>query len=230
MHSLSGNCHISWIGSILNPLAGKFSEDTQKKGKVTKTGASHDWWSLLFVAIWLAKGSQMTKVVWLSNETDYSYCEFVVPNTPYWPPRDLAFHSDIEQVLNFFSGFCFSNLQFLYIYNISKFWMFLVLRVLCIFFNICKLWHDFVSEIISGLLFLHIWVRDFLHAAFQLLGSISIWICQRLQVSPPRFNPGVSCVSPQSRDVPTGTRHEEVRSQLWHPVPDCDRTLATYAE
>ncbi len=25
----------------------------------------------------------MTKVVWLPNETDYSYYEFVVPNTPY---------------------------------------------------------------------------------------------------------------------------------------------------
>ncbi len=25
----------------------------------------------------------MTKVVWLPNETDYSYCEFVVPNTSY---------------------------------------------------------------------------------------------------------------------------------------------------
>ncbi len=25
----------------------------------------------------------MTKVVWLPNETDYSYCEFVAPNTPY---------------------------------------------------------------------------------------------------------------------------------------------------
>ncbi len=23
------------------------------------------------------------KVVWLPNETDYSYCEFVVPNTPF---------------------------------------------------------------------------------------------------------------------------------------------------
>ena len=31
------------IGSILNPLTGKFSEDTRKKGKGTKTGASHDW-------------------------------------------------------------------------------------------------------------------------------------------------------------------------------------------
>ena len=25
----------------------------------------------------------MTKVVWLLNETDYSYCGFVAPNTPY---------------------------------------------------------------------------------------------------------------------------------------------------
>ncbi len=36
---------------------------------------------------WL-KGSNMTrnmtKVVWLWNETDYSYCEFVAPNNPYW--------------------------------------------------------------------------------------------------------------------------------------------------
>ena len=31
------------IGSILNPLAGKFSEDTRKKGKGAKTGASNDW-------------------------------------------------------------------------------------------------------------------------------------------------------------------------------------------
>ncbi len=38
---------------------------------------------------WL-KGSHMTKVVWLPNETDYSYCEFVAPNAPYWtesPPE-----------------------------------------------------------------------------------------------------------------------------------------------
>ncbi len=27
----------------------------------------------------------MTKVVWLPSETDYSYCEFVAPNTPYSP-------------------------------------------------------------------------------------------------------------------------------------------------
>ncbi len=25
----------------------------------------------------------MTKVVWLPNETNYSYCEFVAPKTPY---------------------------------------------------------------------------------------------------------------------------------------------------
>ncbi len=28
--------------------------------------------------------SHMTKVVWLPNETDYSYCDFVAPNAPYW--------------------------------------------------------------------------------------------------------------------------------------------------
>ncbi len=44
------------IGSMLNPLAGKFSKDTRKKGKGAKTGASHDMAELLFVAIWLAKG------------------------------------------------------------------------------------------------------------------------------------------------------------------------------
>ncbi len=27
----------------------------------------------------------MTKVVWLPDETDYSYCEIVAPNTPYYP-------------------------------------------------------------------------------------------------------------------------------------------------
>ncbi len=31
------------IGSILNTLAGKVSEDTRKKGKGTKTAAAHDW-------------------------------------------------------------------------------------------------------------------------------------------------------------------------------------------
>ncbi len=32
----------------------------------------------------------MIKVVWLPNETDYSYCEFVVPNTPYLGVRDTG--------------------------------------------------------------------------------------------------------------------------------------------
>ncbi len=31
------------IGSILNPLAGKVSEDTRKKGRGAKTGTPHDW-------------------------------------------------------------------------------------------------------------------------------------------------------------------------------------------
>ena len=71
------------IGSILNPLAGKFSDDIRKKGKGAKTGASHDWRSFyLSQHDWL-KGSHMTKAVWLPNETDYSYCKFVAPNTPY---------------------------------------------------------------------------------------------------------------------------------------------------
>ncbi len=38
------------IGNILNPLAGKFSEDIRKKGKGAKTGISQ-LAELLFVAI-----------------------------------------------------------------------------------------------------------------------------------------------------------------------------------
>ncbi len=72
------------IGSILNPVARKVSEHTLKKGKGAKTGASHDWRSFyLSLYDWL-NGNHMTKVVWLPNETDYSYCEFVAPNTPYY--------------------------------------------------------------------------------------------------------------------------------------------------
>ncbi len=74
------------IGSILNPLAGKFSEDTRKKGKHgkgAKTGAPHDWWSFCMSKYDWLKGSHMTTALWLPNETDYSYCEFVGPNTPY---------------------------------------------------------------------------------------------------------------------------------------------------
>ncbi len=61
------------LGSILNPLAGKFSEDTRKKGKGAKTGASHDWRSFYLSQYDWLKGSHMTKVFWLPNETDYSY-------------------------------------------------------------------------------------------------------------------------------------------------------------
>ncbi len=71
------------IGSILNPLTGKFSEDTRKKGKGAKTGSSHDWQSFYLSKYDWLKGSHMTKVVWLPNETDYPYYEFVAPNTPY---------------------------------------------------------------------------------------------------------------------------------------------------
>ncbi len=78
------------IGSILNPLAGKFSEDTQKKGKGKKTGASQDWCSFYLSQYDWLKGSQMTKVVWLPNETDCSYCEFVAPNTPYFSANRVA--------------------------------------------------------------------------------------------------------------------------------------------
>ncbi len=72
------------IGSILNPLAGKFSEDTRKNSKGAKTGASHNWRSFYLSQYDWLKGSHMTKVVWLPHETDYSYCEFVAPNTPYF--------------------------------------------------------------------------------------------------------------------------------------------------
>ncbi len=58
------------IGSILNPLAGKFLEGTRKKGKGAKTGVSHDWRSYYLSQYDWLKGSNMTKVVWLPNETD----------------------------------------------------------------------------------------------------------------------------------------------------------------
>ncbi len=75
--------HFNSIGSILISLAGKCSEDTRKKGKGAKTGASHDWRSFYLSQYDWLKGSHTTKVVWLPNETDYSYCEFVAPNAPY---------------------------------------------------------------------------------------------------------------------------------------------------
>ncbi len=42
---------------------------------------------------WL-KGSHMTKVVWLPNETGYSYCDFVAPNTPYCDVRGRGLQHD----------------------------------------------------------------------------------------------------------------------------------------
>ena len=41
----------------------------------------------------------MTKVVWLPNETDYSYSEFVAPNTPYY--STFAFPSIMKVVWAF---------------------------------------------------------------------------------------------------------------------------------
>ncbi len=64
------------------PLGGKFSEDTPKKGKGANTGRTHHWRSFYSSQYDWLKGSRMTKVVWLPNETDYSYCEVVAQNTP----------------------------------------------------------------------------------------------------------------------------------------------------
>ena len=52
------------------------------KGKGAKTGASHDWGSFYLSQYDWLKGSHITKVVRLPN--DYSYCEFVAPNTLYY--------------------------------------------------------------------------------------------------------------------------------------------------
>ncbi len=72
------------IGGILSFLAGKCFEDTRKKGIGAKTGASHDWRSFYLSQYDWLKGSHMAKVVWLPNETDYSYCEFVAQIPPYF--------------------------------------------------------------------------------------------------------------------------------------------------
>ncbi len=68
------------IGSILSPLVRKFFEDTRKKGKGAKTGASHDWRSFYLSQYDWLKGNPNKG---LPNVTNYSYCEFVAPNTPY---------------------------------------------------------------------------------------------------------------------------------------------------
>ncbi len=83
----------------MNPLAEKFSEDTRKKGKGAKTGASHDWRSLYLSQYDWLKGSHMTKVVWLLNETDYSYCYFVAPNTPYYMARCHMQHGYLQKYM-----------------------------------------------------------------------------------------------------------------------------------
>ena len=40
----------------------------------------------------------MTKVVWLQNESEYSYCEFVAPNTPYSCRLNTGFLANHLQV------------------------------------------------------------------------------------------------------------------------------------
>ncbi len=52
------SCKHCGIGSILNPLAGKFSEETRKKGKGVKARKQGHLTigGALFVAVWLAKG------------------------------------------------------------------------------------------------------------------------------------------------------------------------------
>ncbi len=116
--SVCGPVSLNTIGSILNPLAGKVSEDTRKKRKGAKTRASHDGWAFICHNIaqydWL-KGSHVTKIVWLPNETDYmySYCEFVAPDTPYWM---------IKSVL-FCTGWTFMNTQWrkcVYVFRFRK--------------------------------------------------------------------------------------------------------------
>ncbi len=84
------------IGSILNPLVGKISEDTRKKGKGAKTGAAHNWRSFYLSQYDWLKGSHMTKVVWLSKKTDYSYCESVAPNTPILTPTVPKLDTSID--------------------------------------------------------------------------------------------------------------------------------------
>ncbi len=90
------------VGSILNPLAEKFSGDARKKGKGAKTGISR-FVGLLFVAIWFAiKGSHMTKVVWLPNETYYSYCEFmcqILPTVSH-PNQFKSLVNDLQDFAN----------------------------------------------------------------------------------------------------------------------------------
>ena len=54
------NIYLAEIGSILNPLVGKFSEDTRKKGKGAKTGASQDFICFYLLQYDWLKGSYMS--------------------------------------------------------------------------------------------------------------------------------------------------------------------------
>ncbi len=70
---------------------GKFPKIPERRVKARKLGHLTIGGAFICRYDWL-KGSHMTKVVWLPNETDYSYCEFVAPNTPY---SNLSFADNI---------------------------------------------------------------------------------------------------------------------------------------
>ncbi len=64
MKQVATSAFISVNREYLKPLgAKKNSEDTRKKGKGAKTGASHDWWSFYLSQYEWLNGNHMTKVV-----------------------------------------------------------------------------------------------------------------------------------------------------------------------
>ncbi len=65
------------IGSNLNLLVGKFSEDTRTKGKGAKTGACRDRRSFYLPQYDWLKVSHMASVVWPPNESLYSICAVI---------------------------------------------------------------------------------------------------------------------------------------------------------
>ncbi len=85
-------------------MVGKFSKGTQKKGQGAKIGASHDWRSFYLSQYNWLKGSHMTKVVWLPNETDYSDCEFLAPNTPYLVNSNKFIYCQLAVILVHLDG------------------------------------------------------------------------------------------------------------------------------
>ncbi len=72
---IHGECKIGSI--VLNPLAGKLSEDTRKNGKGTKTGY-----------IWLTKGQSYDQSSLASECNRLFILRFGAPNTPYSGPHD----------------------------------------------------------------------------------------------------------------------------------------------